>query len=76
MWRTSATRLGSGRWFTGRYWNAGQIGYDEVVYYYVPDSTVRLSRVRAGDLDLAERIAPTDLKTVREDTNLALHSGQ
>ena len=58
------------------YWNAGQIGYDEVVYYYVPDSTVRLSRVRAGDLDIAERIAPTDLKTVRDDANLALHSAQ
>ncbi|MBR0843357.1 ABC transporter substrate-binding protein [Bradyrhizobium liaoningense] len=57
------------------YWNAGQIGYDEVVYFYVPDSTVRLSRVRAGDLDLAERIAPTDLKTVRDDQNLKLHSG-
>jgi peptide/nickel transport system substrate-binding protein len=58
------------------YWNAGQIGYDEVVYSYVPDSTVRLSRVRAGDLDLAERIAPTDLKTVRDDPNLVLHAGQ
>jgi peptide/nickel transport system substrate-binding protein len=58
------------------YWNAGAIGYDEVVYDYVPDSTVRLSRVRAGDLDLAERIAPTDLKTVREDANLVLHAGQ
>jgi peptide/nickel transport system substrate-binding protein len=58
------------------YWNAGQIGYDEVVYSYVPDSTVRLSRVRAGDLDLAERIAPTDLKTVRDDPNLVLHASQ
>jgi peptide/nickel transport system substrate-binding protein len=58
------------------YWNAGEIGYDEVVYDYVPDSTVRLSRLRAGDLDLAERIAPTDLKTVREDANLLLHAGQ
>lgn len=58
------------------YWNASAIGYDEVVYYYIADSTVRLQRLRAGDLDLAERIAPTDLKTVREDGNLALHSGQ
>jgi peptide/nickel transport system substrate-binding protein len=58
------------------YWNAGQIGYDEVVYDYVPDSTVRLARLRAGDLDLAERIAPTDLKTVRDDANLTLHAGQ
>lgn len=58
------------------YYNAGAIGYDEVVYTYVPDSTVRLSRVRAGDLDLGERIAPTDLKIVRDDANLTLHSGQ
>lgn len=58
------------------YWNAGAIAYDEVVYYYIADSTVRLQRVRAGDLDLAERIAPTDLKTVRDDKNLALHSAE
>jgi peptide/nickel transport system substrate-binding protein len=54
------------------YWNAGKFGYDSVTYYYVPDSTVRLSRVRAGDLDIVERVAPTDLKTVREDKNLRL----
>src|SRR3954463_14442930 len=58
------------------YYNAAAVGYDEVVYTYVPDSTVRLSRVRAGDLDLGERVAPTDLKTIRDDANLALHSGQ
>ncbi len=58
------------------YWDANQIGYDEVVYYYVPDSTVRLSRLRAGDLDIVERVAPTDLKTVRDDNNLTLHSTQ
>ncbi|MGG2362573.1 ABC transporter substrate-binding protein, partial [Salmonella enterica] len=33
-----------------------------------------LARVRAGDLDIAERVAPTDLKTVRDDRNLKLHS--
>src|SRR6478735_6462128 len=35
------------------YWDAANYGYDRVAYYYVPDSTVRLSRVRAGDLDRA-----------------------
>ncbi len=54
----------------------GRVGYDELIYSIVPDSTVRLQRVRAGDLDIAERIAPTDLKTVRDDANLALHAGQ
>ncbi|MFX4887761.1 ABC transporter substrate-binding protein, partial [Acinetobacter baumannii] len=56
------------------YWDAGAYGYDQVVYYYISDSTVRLARVRAGDLDIAERVAPTDLKTVRDDRNLKLHS--
>jgi peptide/nickel transport system substrate-binding protein len=56
------------------YWDAARYGYDEVVYSYIPDSTVRLARVRAGDLDIAERIAPTDLKTVRDDPKLKLHA--
>jgi peptide/nickel transport system substrate-binding protein len=56
------------------YWGAANYGYDSVVYYNIPDSTVRLARVRAGDLEVAERIAPTDIKTVREDKNLKLHS--
>lgn len=57
-----------------QYWNAANYGYSAVTYAYVPDSTVRLARIRAGDMDVAERIAPTDLKTVREDRNLTLSS--
>lgn len=57
-----------------QYWDAASYGYAAVTYTYVPDSTVRLARVRAGDMDVAERIAPTDLKTVRDDRNLQLAS--
>jgi peptide/nickel transport system substrate-binding protein len=55
------------------YWDAGRYGYDDIAYVYIADSTVRLSRLRAGDLEIAERIAPTDLKTVRDDPKLKLH---
>ncbi len=55
------------------YWNASSIGYDSIEYLILPDSTVRLSRLQAGDLDVAERIAPTDLQTVKSDSRLALH---
>ena len=55
------------------YWNAGAIGYDSIEYLILPDSTVRLSRLQAGDLDIAERIAPTDIQTVKGDNRLALH---
>ena len=58
------------------YWNAGQIGYDEVVYYYVPDSTVRLSRVRAGDLDTRRTHRADRPQNRARRRQLALHSGQ
>jgi len=56
------------------YWNAAAIGYDTVQYLYIPDSTVRLSRLQAGDLEIAERIAPTDLGAVRGNPALSLHT--
>jgi peptide/nickel transport system substrate-binding protein len=56
------------------YWDAADYGYDSVTYYNIGDSTVRLARVRAGDLEVAERIAPTDIKTIRDDKNLKLHT--
>lgn len=55
------------------YWNADAIGYDRIEYLILPDSTVRLSRVQAGDLDVAERVAPTDIQTVKDDSRLALY---
>ncbi|TKT75695.1 ABC transporter substrate-binding protein [Aquamicrobium sp. LC103] len=55
------------------YWNADAIGYDSIEYLILPDSTVRLSRLQAGDLDVAERVAPTDIQTVKGDNRLALH---
>jgi peptide/nickel transport system substrate-binding protein len=56
------------------YWNAANIGYDAVEYIYIPDSTVRLSRLQAGDLEVGERMAPTDLAAIRADNKLALHT--
>ena len=56
------------------YWNADMIGYDAIEYQIIPDSTVRLSRIQAGDLDVAERIAPTDLEAIRSNPELALYT--
>lgn len=55
------------------YWKADAISYDSIEYLILPDSTVRLSRLQAGDLDVAERIAPTDIQTIEGDDRLALH---
>lgn len=56
------------------YWNASAYGYDRVLYQYIEDSTVRLARLQAGDLDLIERVAPTDLNQIKSDSDLKLES--
>lgn len=56
------------------YWNAEEIFYDDIEYYIVPDATVRLARLQAGDLEVAERMAPTDLTAIRDDAALELHT--
>ena len=56
------------------YWNASNIHYGKVIYTYIEDATVRLARLRAGDIDIAERIVPTDIDTVKQDPNLSLYA--
>lgn len=52
------------------YWDAGNAHFDQVVYYPMPDSTVRLSGLRAGSLDMVEQILPTDVAQVQADPKL------
>jgi peptide/nickel transport system substrate-binding protein len=49
------------------YWDTGRIHLDEVVYRPLPDSSVRLANLQAGDLDLIERVAATDMPQLRQD---------
>jgi peptide/nickel transport system substrate-binding protein len=55
-----------------RYWNAGAIHIDKAIYVTVPDQSVRLANLKSGGLEIAERIAPTDLDAVRGDPRLKL----
>lgn len=52
------------------YWNAANIHFDEVIYRTIPDSTVRLANLQAGDLDMLERLSPPDIATVKADSKL------
>jgi len=52
------------------YWNADKFAFDTITYLPIPDSTVRLANVRSGDLDMLERLAATDAKSVKDDTGL------
>jgi peptide/nickel transport system substrate-binding protein len=54
------------------YWNAGAIHFDRVIYLAMPDSSVRLANLKAGAIDIAEYIVPTDAKAVASDPRLKL----
>jgi len=56
------------------YWNAQAIKLDRIEYRPIPDTTVRLVNLEAGQLDMVERLAPTDVATVRRDPKLKLIS--
>ena len=52
------------------YWDKDRIHFDRITYLPIPDSTVRLANLRAGALDLIERVLPTDIPSVRSDSKL------
>jgi peptide/nickel transport system substrate-binding protein len=52
------------------YWNKDAIHFDKVVYLPIVDSTVRLANLKAGQLDLIERVAPSDMPAVKADPKL------
>jgi peptide/nickel transport system substrate-binding protein len=56
-----------------RYWNAGAVALDRVIYLPIPDDTVRLANLRAGGLNIIERVAPSDLATLRGDERVKLY---
>ena len=55
-----------------QYWNRGAVGIDRIVYLPIPDDTVRLANLRAGGLQIIERVAPTDISTLRSDPRVRL----
>jgi peptide/nickel transport system substrate-binding protein len=52
------------------HWNADAYHFDKVIFLPIPDTTVRLANLRAGDLDMLERLAATDAAAVKSDANL------
>jgi peptide/nickel transport system substrate-binding protein len=54
------------------YWNRDAAKFDRVTFLPIPDSTVRLANLQSGGLDLIERVAATDIDTVKKDARLKL----
>lgn len=56
------------------HWEAQNYHFDRILYRAIPDTTVRLANLRSGELDMLERLAPTDVKSARGDTSLKVES--
>ncbi|WP_202436448.1 ABC transporter substrate-binding protein [Vibrio eleionomae] len=54
------------------YWDASHYHFDKVTFRPLPDSTIRLANLESGQLDIAERIAPTDIAKVKSNSKLKL----
>lgn len=50
------------------YWDKGRIHFDRIVYTPIVDATVRLANLRSGQLDFIERVAPSDIPSLRGDS--------
>ncbi|HEY4998201.1 MAG TPA: ABC transporter substrate-binding protein [Usitatibacter sp.] len=50
------------------YWNKAAIHFDKIVYQPIVDSTVRLANLKSGQLDLIERMAPSDVPGLKGDS--------
>lgn len=54
------------------YWNKSEIHFDKVMFLPIVDSTVRLANLRSGQLDFIERVAPSDVASIKADKKLAM----
>ena len=52
------------------YWNKPAIHFNRITYTPIPDATVRLANLKAGQLDYAERIASSDIEKLKGDKRL------
>lgn len=54
------------------YWDKDAYKIDRVEFLPIPDTTVRLANLKSGGLDLIERVAASDIKSIKASPNLQL----
>lgn len=59
---------------SAHYRDPSKAPFDELQFVDIPDASLRLANLQSGQLDLIERVAPTDLDTLRGDPRLKLAS--
>jgi peptide/nickel transport system substrate-binding protein len=52
------------------HYDAANYHFDRLIFLPIPDTTVRLANLQSGDLDMLERLAPSDVAAVKADDKL------
>lgn len=52
------------------HWDADSYHFDRLVFLPITDTTVRLANLQSGDIQLLERLAPSDIAAVEGDPNV------
>ena len=55
-----------------KYWNAAAVSLQRIEFRPFTDASVRLANLRSGQIDLLERLAPTDVAEAKKDSKLKL----
>ncbi|MGY6633666.1 MAG: ABC transporter substrate-binding protein [Alkalilacustris sp.] len=56
------------------HWDADNYHFDRLIFLPIPDTSVRLANLRAGDLDMLERLSASDAPLVDSDARLQFES--
>ncbi|MDR3532102.1 MAG: ABC transporter substrate-binding protein [Rhodopila sp.] len=54
------------------YWDASNIHFDRVIYQPMTDTAVQVANLHTGNIDLAERVIPSDVAEVKRDPKLRI----
>jgi peptide/nickel transport system substrate-binding protein len=52
------------------YWDKSNVHLQQIVYMPIADVTVRTTNVRSGNVEMAERLQPTDLKDLKSEKRI------
>jgi peptide/nickel transport system substrate-binding protein len=53
------------------YWDAAHYHFDRVTFLPISDASVRYANLQAGQIEIIERLAPTDLASAKADSRVA-----
>src|SRR2546430_8628278 len=55
------------------YYAKSRVHLDQIVFKFVPDSTVRLANVQSGAIQIGDQMLPTDVAKIQSDSGLSLY---